>query len=246
MARAISADNVYVHISADKKECVETVVERIVSLIKNKPTARISFAAGQTFIPIYEALAEKVKRDKIDCSQIECFQLDEYYPCSPTESFSFVKYLKKNVMRPLFLSESQFHFFDGEASDVDAEVIRFQSLLHDIDLSIQGVGPGGHIAFNESGSDFDSRTRVVDLAQETIDRDHQERGLNSPTQALTQGIADIIEANQVFLIALGEKKAEVIRQTLRDPVSIECPASALRIIPQKVHVFLDEAAAQLL
>jgi glucosamine-6-phosphate deaminase len=243
MPRAISIDGVYIHISQHEHECADAAAERISQLIKHRPHARITWTTGQTFIPVYAQLAEKIKQSEIDCSQNECFQLDEYYPCSSNEPYSFVKFLKDHVVRPLFLSESQCHFFNGEASDPEAEAKRFESLLHDIDLSIQGIGPGGHIGFNESGSLFDSRTRVVDLAPETIARDHQDRGLATPTQALTQGIANILQANQIILVAFGEKKAEVVRQMLKEPVSESCPASALRAVAHKVQVFLDEEAA---
>lgn len=246
MPRAISIDNVYIHISADEKECAQAAAEHISLTIKNNSHSRISFANGFSIATVYQQLSEIVKRQKIDCSQIECFQLSEYYPCPEEALFSFKKYLNTYLVRPLFLADEQFHFFNANTMDPQAECERFDALLHDIDLCVLGVGPGGHVGFNESGSEFDTRTRVVNLSAETIARDHDERGQDTPTQGLTQGMANIMSAESVILIATGEKKAKLIYQVLREGISQQCPASALRVIPQKAKVFLDEAAAKLL
>ncbi len=105
----------------------------------------------------------------------------------------------------------------------------------------------GHIAYNEPGSAADSRTRVIDLAQESIDQAAGYfHGASVPTKAMTVGVGTLLESERIVLIAAGAGKAEIIRQALRDPMSADVPASWLRLAPERVTVILDEAAAALL
>ena len=107
-----------------------------------------------------------------------------------------------------------------------------------IDLLIVGIGLNGHIAFNEPGSSFESRTRVVALAPETI----QAASHEIPHKAITMGIRTILEARTILLLASGPEKAEILRRALREPVTEAVPASALQAHPD-VIVIMDEAAA---
>ncbi len=243
MPRAISIDDTYIHISKDAKECSSEAAAKILSLIIKNPVRRISFATGAVMSGVYDQLVKQTQRDQVDWSDVECFQVAEYYPCLPSESFSFTKFLKENLVRPLFLSDARVHFLDATTDDAFSEVKRFDLLLHDLDLSILGIGPGGHLGLNEPGSSFDSRTRLVDLAPATIVRDHVQRGLQTPTQGLTQGMANILGVNQIFLIAMGESKADLIQHMFNQPISENFPATALRAVGKKVTLFLDEAAA---
>lgn len=243
MFRTLTIDGLTVRIYADEKSLAAGAAEYILSVIHAKSNARISFATGNTMVPVYESLVEQVRETHTPVDQIQAFHLDEYYPCSPEAPFSFVKYLKDRLVQPLQLSEHQFHFVNGEAANADEEAHRYDQLLTEVDLSILGIGPGCHIGFNEAGEAFHTRTRLVPLAQETITRDHAERGQSSPTQAITQGVGTIVEAKKIMLIAFGEKKAEIMRQTLQEPIQESCPASILRQHPEKSIVFLDEAAA---
>ena len=141
---------------------------------------------------------------------------------------------------------------NGLAPNPDAEAERYDSLLSakPIDLAILGIGPwsdetqtGCHIAFNESGTPFDQRVHVRTLDPVTLARDRQERGQNSPEKALTQGIANILEARKIILLAFGEKKGQSLRATLFGKIGSQRPASALRLQGHKVILFIDEAAA---
>jgi glucosamine-6-phosphate deaminase len=113
-----------------------------------------------------------------------------------------------------------------------------------LDLAVLGIGGNGHIAYNEPGSAADSRTRVVDLTPESLAQaDGYFDGLPVPNRAMTVGVGTLLEARRLVLIAAGENKAEIMRQALREPMSSAVPASWLRLVPEKVTVILDEAAA---
>jgi glucosamine-6-phosphate deaminase len=113
---------------------------------------------------------------------------------------------------------------------------------------VLGLGPNGHIAFNEPGSTADSRTRLLNLTQESIDQSAAYWAPGSPvsTTAMTMGVATLLEARRIVLIVSGAKKAEMLRRALDDAPSADVPASWLQLVPEKTLVIADEAAAALL
>ena len=136
---------------------------------------------------------------------------------------------------------------DGLANDPRQEAADFDRSIRDaggIDLQILGIGSNGHLAFNEPPSAFDSRTRVVELAQRT--REDNARFFRSaadvPTHAITQGLGTIFEARQLLLIAHGEGKAQAVARAVEGPVTKDFPASLIQRHPRATLV-LDEAAA---
>jgi glucosamine-6-phosphate deaminase len=116
-----------------------------------------------------------------------------------------------------------------------------------LDVALLGIGRNGHLAFNEPGSPFDSRTRVVRLAEQTRSDNARSLppGVAVPTHAVTMGLATILDARALVLVAIGPAKAEVIRAALEGPIDPSCPASTLRRRPDAT-VVLDRQAARLL
>ena len=115
-----------------------------------------------------------------------------------------------------------------------------------IDIQLLGIGGNGHIAFNEPGSPRSSRTRIVDLTQETIAANSDGRFFSDPkdvpTQALSMGMATILDAKEILLIANKESKADAISKTVEGPMSEDCPASLLQD-HSNTTIVVDEAAA---
>ncbi len=158
-------------------------------------------------------------------------------------------------MNNLFFSRTDLrlwntHVPNGVAADPDLECQAFETKIRasgGIDLWLLGIGHNGHIAFNEPGSSPDSRTGLVEIAQETIKANS--RFFNSaeevPKQALTAGIATICDARRILLLATGEDKAEAVKQAIQDPPSSTCPASFLQNHPNCTFI-LDKDAASLL
>jgi glucosamine-6-phosphate deaminase len=136
---------------------------------------------------------------------------------------------------------------DGMASDVAAEAARYEALIAatgGIDLLLLGIGTNGHIAFNEPGSDFASRTREIRLDEATRiaeARNFPDPAL-TPERAITIGIATILEARSILLIATGPAKAAALAAAIEGPIGPACPASALRL-HGNVRIICDEAAA---
>lgn len=149
--------------------------------------------------------------------------------------FSRVDINMKNVRIP-----------NGLAADIPAECVRYSSLLEkaSVDIQVLGIGGNGHIAFNEPGTPFDSKTHQVFLTQKTIA--DNARFFDSvdqvPKSALTMGIGEIMKAKKLLMLATGKNKADAVYNMIKGPVTTACPASILQNHPDVV-VILDRAAA---
>jgi glucosamine-6-phosphate deaminase len=233
------------HILPTQDEAAHKAAEIIANVVHEKPVAAITYATGSTMIPVYAHLAKMVENNEVAFTHSIMFHLDEYWPADPEIEFSFGHYLEKHLLNPLKIPDSQQHLIRGLQRDGSAEADRYEAELsqHQIDLVILGVGPGGHIGFNERGTSFASRTHVQLLDEETVARDQQERGQDTPVAAITQGIGNILEGKQIVLIAYGAKKGEILKEAFFEPVSEKCPASALRTVGHKVTLVMDQECA---
>lgn len=234
-----------IEIAATIEEAARLAAGRIVNIVNRDPYAAITYATGQTMIPVYAEVARLLTANGTTFVNTEAFHLDEYFPTDPSAAYSFVGYVREKIFGPFGIPLAQRHEMDGLAQDPIAEAARYEALLasRPISLAILGIGPGGHIGFNEQGTPFDIRTHVANLAEETIYRDHEERRLATPELAITQGIGNILDAEQIILVAYGSQKGEYLRKALHGPITPDCPASALRLAPDRVTLYLDQEAA---
>jgi glucosamine-6-phosphate deaminase len=187
-----------------------------------KPSLTLGLPAGNTPTGMYQELTKR----SLDFSRMQTFNLDEYAGLPAADARSFHAYMRRTFFDHINIPPENIHFPD----DGYEETIRAAG---GIDLLILGIGLNGHIAFNEPGSAFTSRTRVVDLAPETI---------GPVRRGITMGIATIMEARRILLLASGSSKREVLRCALEDPVHEATPASALRL-HSDLTVILDAAAS---
>jgi glucosamine-6-phosphate deaminase len=226
----------------------ELIAEAIASLLRGKPDALLGVATGSTPLPIYEALAAKVRSGAVDATRARVCQLDEYVglPAGHPESYRSV--VLREVVQPLGLSTDSFMGPDGTAEDVEAACEAYDAALAaagGVDLQLLGIGTDGHIGFNEPCSSLASRTRIKTLTEQTrVDNARFFGGDigQVPHHVITQGIGTILEARHVVLLATGEGKAEAVAQTVEGPVAAVVPASALQLHAHAT-VVVDEAAA---
>jgi glucosamine-6-phosphate deaminase len=226
----------------------ELVAEAVGALLSRKPDALLGVATGSTPLPVYQALAAKVRSGAVDASSARICQLDEYVglPAGHPESYRSV--VLREVVEPLGLSEKSFMGPDGTAEDVQAACAAYDKALADaggVDLQLLGIGTDGHIGFNEPCSSLASRTRIKTLTDQTrvdnarfFDDDIEQ----VPRHVITQGIGTILESRHSILLATGEGKAEAVARTVEGPVASVVPASALQLHPHAT-VVVDEAAA---
>jgi glucosamine-6-phosphate deaminase len=154
--------------------------------------------------------------------------------------------MREQLFAHIDIESGRTHIPDGFARDIAAEAARYEAVIEaagGIDLQLLGIGANGHIGFNEPGSDFSSRSREIELDEATrLANAGDFPGRAVPECAITMGIATILEARRIVLLATGREKAAAIAAAIEGPLTTDCPASALRL-HRDVHVICDEAAA---
>jgi len=232
---------------------VDTCAASIVAeQICRKPNSVFTLPTGSTPQKMYEILVQIHKKQALDMSNIIIFNLDEYWPIRRDHLSSYARYMRDRFISHINIHHSNWHIPNGEAIDPHEEAKRYEICMRQngpVDLAVLGIGPGKtcHIGFNEKGSTFGSRVRYAMLDEETqkVNRNSFEQPEEMPHGAITQGVATILEADKIILIAKGEGKAWGIHRTLKGPIRSEAPSSFLRL-HQKVVFILDQNAGRLL
>ncbi|PHQ31705.1 glucosamine-6-phosphate deaminase [Rhodopirellula bahusiensis] len=237
-------------IVADHESASARLAGCIVEQVRREPASVLGLATGGTPERTYELLVEKVRAGHLSFSQATTFNLDEYVGLPPAHPQSYHAYMRSRLFGETDFDPKRTHLPDGTADDLAKAGEQYEALITEaggIDLQLLGLGANGHIGFNEPGATEDSRTRVVDLTEETIAANARffEAPEDVPRRALTMGIATILEAREIVLIATGESKAEAVERAVRGPVTSQMPASFLQQ-HSSVTFVLDEAAASLL
>ena len=229
----------------------ELAGEAVAAVVAGAERPVLGLATGSSPRPVYRDLARRVHDGSLSLARTRAFLLDEYLGLPGEDPRSYRAEIEREVVERTDLPSEAVRGLDGAAEDVEAECAAYEQAIRDaggIDLQLLGIGADGHIGFNEPGSPLDSRTRPMQLAPRT--RQDNARFFDDdldqvPTRCLTQGIATILEARRIILLAFGEAKAEAIRQLIEGPVSERWPATALQRHPD-VTVLVDQAAASLL
>ncbi|MFH1590285.1 MAG: glucosamine-6-phosphate deaminase, partial [archaeon] len=209
----------------------------------------VGFATGSTPLGLYKKLIKKSKKENVNFSNITTFNLDEYYPIKKNDTQSYYYFMHQNLFSHVPINKKNINFLNGETKNPYEECQRFEKLIKDkgIDLQILGLGRNSHIAFNEPGSSFNSKTRVVDLDLKT--QNDNSRLLKNKNRvlsnALTMGLASIMSAKKIILLASGKNKAQAVKDLIEGPIDENCPASILRQ-HQNVIVIIDNNATELL
>ncbi|HEX3804912.1 MAG TPA: glucosamine-6-phosphate deaminase [Solirubrobacteraceae bacterium] len=219
-------------------------------LVDELPNAILGFATGSTPEPLYAELAARSDRG-LDLRGVHGFLLDEYVGLAAGHPQSYRQVIRREVSDRLGLDAAQISGPDGSALDLHSAARRYEQeicTVGGVDLQILGLGGNGHIGFNEPGSPFNSRTRVVTLTEQTRTDNARFFGgkVDSvPTHAITQGLATISSARRLVLLAWGEHKAEAAAQSIEGEMTERWPATMLQMHPD-VTMILDHAAATLL
>ena len=229
------------------KAVCDLAAQRLKSLLSKKPDAVLGLATGKTPEPFYESLVSMHQQQGLDFSKVTTFNLDEYVGLSPKHPGSYAFYMQQHLLSKVNIDPTNTFLPDGMATDIPEECCRYEGQILErgpIDLQILGIGRDGHIGFNEPMSSFGSRTRIKTLTPETR-QDNQQYfdGKESvPKHVITMGIATILEAKEILLIAYGEAKAKAIAAMVEGPLTASLPARALQFHPT-VKSLVDEAAA---
>ena len=222
--------------------CAFGIVKDIVTA---KPNCVLGLATGSSPIGLYQRMVQDHRKNETSYNAVTTVNLDEYIGLAQDHPESYSSFMHQHLFSGVNVSAENIHL-PKDGVNLNEQCEKYDALLDglDIDLQVLGIGSNGHIGFNEPGTAFDSKTHVVNLNEST--RRDNARFFASidevPTQAITMGIASILKAKKILVIASGENKAEAIAAMLNGPQTTDAPASALQS-HQNVVVIVDRAAA---
>jgi glucosamine-6-phosphate deaminase len=238
---------------ADYDEIARIVARRIREVILERRSEGkspvLGLATGSTPIGVYRELIRMHREEGLDFRDVVTFNLDEYYPMRPDSIHSYYRYMWENLFDHINIRPENVHIPNGAVprEKLQEETAAYEEAIRaagGIDLQILGIGKTGHIGFNEPGSGIDSRTRPIAL--DTITRRDAAADFfgedNVPTEAITMGVATIMEAREVALIATGEHKAAIIRRAVEGEPVPDVAATYLQHHPNAVF-YVDPASA---
>ena len=217
------------------------------AVLDEKKDAVLGLATGSTPVGLYQEMIRDHKENGTSYKDVITFNLDEYVGIPKDHRESYYTFMHKELFDFIDCPEEHIHVPYGAGEDPEADAAAYEEEIkkYQVDIQLLGIGSDGHIAFNEPGTPFDSVTHVADLAQSTIDdncRFFDNDPSQVPTKAVTQGIATIMRAKKILIVATGANKADAVYGMLRKEKSTDCTASALQDHPDVV-VILDKAAA---
>ncbi len=250
---AINFEKIPTQIYTNSVDASKAVAKEIADLIRNKAKegkpAVLGLATGSSPKKVYAELVRLHKEEGLSFKNVVTFNLDEYYPMQPDALQSYVRFMKEQLFNHVDIDRQNYNIPDGTLSkeQIPAYVEAYEAkidALGGLDFQLLGIGHTGHIGFNEPGSQLSSKTRLVPL-------DHSTRVAaasdfftlsNVPRLAITLGVSQIMKARRVVLVAWGEGKAKIIKNTAEGEVTDKAPASFLQQHPNALYV-LDEGAA---
>ena len=215
-----------------------------------KPDCVLGLATGSSPIGAYRQLIDWHRKGDLDFSQVRSFNLDEYVGLSPSHPQSYAHFMREHLFGHVNIQPQNTHIPDGTAKNSEAECARYDALIRSlggIDLQLLGLGPNGHIGFNEPGEFFEKGTHRVALSTETIQANKRFFGREEdiPRYAYTMGICDIMQAKRIVMVVSGAQKAEILRRAFFGPVTPLVPASILQLHRHFTLVVDQEAGALL-
>tara|TARA_R110002124_G_scaffold132734_1_gene295291 strand:+ start:264 stop:1043 length:780 start_codon:yes stop_codon:yes gene_type:complete len=232
------------------QQAAEAVANRLVERVLLRQNCTLGLATGGTVEPVYQHMFRMYEAGKVSFSKVRSFNLDEYVALPVEHELSYHSYMARHLFEPCDFDMAKTNIPDGNAADLAEEARRYETAISDgggIDFQLLGIGENGHIGFNEPTSSLSSLTRLKTLAPSTVKANSRyfERPEDVPRLSLTMGIATILRADEIALLATGERKARAVRNMVEGPLSAMCPASALQL-HRNVAIYLDPDAASML
>jgi glucosamine-6-phosphate deaminase len=203
----------------------------LLGAIRDNPRLVLGLPTGRTPLGMYRHVVAECARAYHCFRDVTTFNLDEYAGIPRDHPGSYFTYMKHHLFESIDLDRAKAHIPDGNAPDLVAECTRYEremAAARGLGLTFLGLGRNGHIGFNEPGTPFDSRTRLVELTASTRQANADLfTGSNVPTHAITIGIGTILESRRIVLLASGSNKREAIERLETLEIDPTFPASAL-------------------
>ena len=222
---------------------------------KYKPTAQKPFVlglpTGSSPVPTYKELARLNKAGKVSFKNVVTFNMDEYVGLPRDHPESYWTFMHENLFNHVDIKKENVNILNGMAKDLEAECAAYEEKIKKyggIRLFLGGIGPDGHIAFNEPGSSLASRTRVKTLTTDTKIANSRFFGNDTskvPSTALTVGVGTVMDSHRVVILVTGHNKARALAESVEHGVNHMWTVSALQLHPLGVIVCDDAATAEL-
>ncbi len=231
------------------EEMSQEALEVVKQVINENENPVINTTTGTSFDGMFEGLVKGINAGEIPIEKVFLMNLDEYV-AKRDASFTVYTYMHQKFYDLINKMPKRVELLDGSLADFTDEIARYKKILaeNERDLQILGLGVNGHLGANEPGTPFDARLFLADSDESTIKSTIMYNNLKedeAPSQMLTLGLADMMDAKQILVTASGERKAEAVKGLLEGPIDESCPASILRNHPNVVFI-IDEAAGSLL
>ena len=230
------------------KWAAEYVIKRINEF---NPTSEHRFVlglpTGSSPIGMYKELVKACKEGRVSFKNVVTFNMDEYCGLPESHPESYHSFMANNLFNHIDCPKENIHILNGNAENLDEECARYEELIRQaggVDLFLGGIGPDGHIAFNEPCSSLSSRTRIKTLTSDTIIANSRffDNDVNKvPKNALTVGVGTVLDAREVLILVNGHNKARALQAAVEGPVTQMWTISALQLHKYGIIV-CDEAA----
>ena len=239
--------NIAIEVVNSQKEMGIRAAEIIANKIIQKPNIILGLATGSTPVPVYAELIAYYAQKMISFRKVKTFNLDEYYPIDPLNIHSYQYTMERDLFSHIDIPGENIHFPDCLTSSPIEASLNYEKLIEKsggIDLMLSGIGQNTHIAFNEPPTQRDSRTRLIELCDET-------RRINArffpsmeevPKYAITMGLGTILDSQEIILCAFGAEKSEAVYRALFEKPNPDVPGSYLQN-HQNCRFILDQASA---
>ena len=234
----------------------ELIAQEIADIIRAKQAKGkncvLGLATGSSPLSVYAELVRMHKEEGLSFQNVVSFNLDEYWPMGKENLQSYHYFMHENLFDHIDIKPENIHIPDGEvkANQVRTYCQAYEAKIEaagGLDFQLLGIGRTGHIGVNEPGSNQNSRTRLVNL--DHITREDAAEGFQGleyvPKRAITMGIATVLSAKRIVLMAWGQKKSEVVQQAIEGTVTSQLPSSFLQMHKNTTLVLDEEAAAEL-
>ena len=223
----------------------------VAEVIKQKTNPVLGLATGSTPISLYKQLVEYHQKGQLSFENVTTFNLDEYHNIEAENPQSYRTFMKQNLFDHVNIDQEK-TYLPTCRNDQNPRVqgLAYEEQIKNaggVDLQILGIGANGHIGFNEPTSSLASRTRIKTLTKQTLQDNSRlfKKDEYQPTMAMTMGIATILDARYVLLMATGKNKAAAVKQMITGPVTAMCPASALQMHENAIILIDKDAASEL-
>ena len=219
--------------AANKEEAGILAANIFSEVINADPSIVIGLATGSTPLPLYQELIKRNKEGSLDFSKVRTVNLDEYVGLPKEHDQSYRYFMNENLFNHINVDPANTNVPDGTATDPAGECIRYNAVidgLGGVGLQLLGIGPNGHVGFNEPADVFSARTQVVQLTESTINANSRFFSDSSevPKSAITMGIRDIMLARKIVMVAGAEKK-DIVEKALCGDITPLVPASVLQL-----------------